>query len=463
MFKKNGYYAEIKYGVSAILAAACCLFCSITAQAADRMLPVGDTVVIVIDPGHGGKNLGTQSGHTIEKQMTLVTAKAMKEELEKYDNVKVYLTHSGDESMDLDKRAEFAAGVGADFMFSLHYNASENHTMFGTEVWISCEAPYNAYGYQFGYEHMLAMREKGLFVRGVKSRVGEKGDYYGILRHAVEQSVPAVIIEHCYVDEERDAEYIKNAEDWAELGRLDALSAAKYFGLKSTSLGVDYSENARNLQPVSGGPQTLVPGTILDTSAPDVCAIEVAECNYAAGTLKLNVSAADYDSPLVNYDYSIDGGQNWTRREIWPGCDTLTGEYKDTFQLDLIIPDGFRPDIILRAYNKADLDTRSNSLRLDQAFVYDAQKASEAKEEDGQEPDEQEPATVESELPDHSRPSVGTTTFMPANSEPAEETEDTSFLTFLKLCLAAVILLFLVVLVSQFVSYRRRRRRRRGL
>ncbi len=37
----------------------------LSVRAADRVQPVEDEIVIVIDPGHGGSNLGTQSGHTI--------------------------------------------------------------------------------------------------------------------------------------------------------------------------------------------------------------------------------------------------------------------------------------------------------------------------------------------------------------------------------------------------------------
>ena len=48
----------------------------------------GNTV-IVIDPGHGGENLGAQVDGYTEKEMTMIVAKAMKKELENYDNVVV--------------------------------------------------------------------------------------------------------------------------------------------------------------------------------------------------------------------------------------------------------------------------------------------------------------------------------------------------------------------------------------
>ena len=56
-------------------------------------------IVIVIDPGHGGTNMGARHNGVIEKEATMQVAVAMKEELEKYDGVVVYLTRTGDESL----------------------------------------------------------------------------------------------------------------------------------------------------------------------------------------------------------------------------------------------------------------------------------------------------------------------------------------------------------------------------
>lgn len=424
------------------------------AQAADRVQPVGDEIVIAIDPGHGGSNGGTTSGHTIEKEMTMVTAKAMRDELEKYDNVKVYLTHTDDKDYSLKERAEYAAGVGADFLFSIHYNASENHSMFGSEVWISCETPYNAYGYQFGYLHLESMMEKGLFVRGVKNRQNEqRTDYYGIIREAAALSVPAVIIEHCYVDEERDADYIKDQSGWADFGRADALSVAKYFGLKSSQLGVDYSVDAVSLQPASA--DKVIPYTLQDNTYPEICEIELLECDYDTGEVSLTVRAADYDSPLIYYNYSIDNGQTWSRLESWPGCNTLTGDYTDTFQLNLTIPGGVRPNIIVTAYNLADLGKKSAVLSFEQAFTKrDGTSGNETAIGQNEEPT---PAT---EPLDHTRSSVGTTTFMPVAADAVEDEKTVNILTFLKFCLALVIVLFFIVLTTQIVNYQRRKRRR---
>lgn len=425
---------------------------SLHVEAAGRVQPTEGEIVIVIDPGHGGDNMGTESGHTCEKEMTLVTAKAMLQELERYDNVKAYLTRSDDTGLPLKDRAEFAAWVGADFLFSIHYNASENHNMFGSEVWVSCETPYNAYGYQFGYQYLRLMEEKGLFLRGVKTRINDGEDYYGILRESAAREIPAVIIEHCHVDEERDAGYIENEEDWVEFGKLDALSVAKYFGLKSESLGVDYSAEAEKLQDVD--PQARVQNTLQDGTPPDICTIELKDCDYDTGRVVLNVSAADYDSLLLYYDYSLDGGQTWSRLEVWPGCDALDRTYHDIFELELQIPDGTQPNIVLRAYNRENLYTAGNSLTFDRPFSYEGK-------EDETVPADRDAAISETALPDHSRPSVGTTTFMPTLSNAVEKGGQPKVIGFLILCLILVLLLFLAEFLRRAVSFRKRQKRRR--
>ena len=203
-------------------------------HAAEPIQKTDCPVVIVIDPGHGGENEGTkeflQNGDDfLEKYMTMTTALAMYEELCKYENVEVYLTRNGDKNLTLKQRAKFAKDVQADFLFSIHYNASENHTWYGSEVWISCEPPYHQYGYQFAYNHLENMREMGLFIRGVKSRISESGsgDYYGILRESGKLGIPAVIIEHCHVDNENDTPFCDTREKLQEFGRMDAISVAQ--------------------------------------------------------------------------------------------------------------------------------------------------------------------------------------------------------------------------------------------
>ena len=422
---------------------------AVKAEAASRLQDTGDKLVIVIDPGHGGDNRGTIENNHEEKFMTMTTALAMYEELQRYDNVEVYLTRTEDVKLSLKERAEFAVSVDADFMFSIHYNASANHELYGSEVWVSSVAPYNGYGLQFGHEFLSEAREMGLLVRGVKTRLGDEGDYYGIIRESVALNLPALIIEHCHVDNINDTDFCDTDEDLKAFGIADATAVAKYFGLSSSELNVDYSGYALT----EASATSLNSITKNDDTEPDVCQIALKQEDYEAETVTLEVTAADYDSPLMYYSYSLDGGKVFSERETWPGCDALAGTYTDTFTLDLKVPANVTAEIILRAYNSYDLYTESNLLTRPKVVTDEKENASQGGQ-DAADFSKEPPASSETkELP-------GTTTFRPAMSENAEE-QEVSFLSFLKLCLVFVAVLFVIVFVSQLFSYRKHKKRRR--
>ncbi len=446
------------------LGAVILLFCFIwgsdqkTAMAAPRVQPTEEKIVIVIDPGHGGKNEGTIENGFLEKSMTLTTALAMYEELCKYDNVEVYLTRTEDVHMTLEERAEFAASVNADFLFSIHYNASLNHELYGSEVWIPLDPPYYAYGYQFGCVQMETMQDMGLFLRGVKTRVGDKGDYYGIIRESVAVSVPAVIIEHCHVDHEQDVPFCDTQEDLIAFGKADALSVAKYFGLKSSSLQVDYSQDSTALAEVSQNERVQL--TLTDESEPDICQITLKDTDSSTGQVTFEISAADYDSMLLYYDYSLDGGETYSPRQPWPGCNIFDGTYTDTFSASFTIPSGEKPAVIVRAYNLFDLYTESNAVAFANTFLY-GEDQEEAVAAAGQAAEGETPPDETKVSGPGEKKSLGTTTFRPDTSleEPADK--EVGLFDFLKICLVIVVILLVIVLASQIIADRRRRKRRR--
>lgn len=326
-----------------------------TSVQASGLLEEKDEYIIVIDPGHGGENVGTISNPNFEeREITMKTALALVEELSKYEGVKVYLTHEADVDLSLKDRAVYAQKKDADFLFSIHYNASENHTMFGTEVWIPLEAPYHALGYQFAYLQQLEMQDLGLFSRGIKTRINDSGtDYYGIIRESVARDIPAVIIEHCYVDEARDGAYVDSDEDFTEFGRRDAIAIAKFLGLEPyeeipelAALEID----------------DIVAHTYEDKTPPQTVQIEVDKADYANCLLTIIVNTSEGDSPIMYYDYSTDGGQTYSKLYPWPNSDLILNQYDDYFALTFQIPELTQPEIVLRAYNKFDLYTESNVL-----------------------------------------------------------------------------------------------------
>lgn len=415
-------------------------------------LPV-DKLVIVIDPGHGGEEEGGMYDSFVEKELTLITAKAMKEELEKYEDVTVYLTREDDRTLSLEERVAFAKEVNADFLFCLHYNLSKDHnTLFGAECWVSAFGRHYSEGYAFADIEMGALEDLGLYSRGIKTRLGKKGtDYYGIIRHAVEQELTCVLIEHCHMDHENDRPFCEGREQWKTFGRLDAVSAAKYFRLRSDSLGVDYSD-----YPV---PDVPIPSGVMrpDTTEPDICMIEVTDQEMETGNVTVELSAVDYDSGMLYYDYSYDGGSTYFPRLAWGD------KSQDTITFTMNVPPHIVPQIVVRGYNGYDLYTESNLISLPSmdykteeeiaAELAEQERAAAAAKAASEEQAKQSAVAAENQK-----------RYKDVFEKEEEETEPT-ISYFLTVCLVCVLLVLGLALSMALIlksGRRGRRRRRRG-
>lgn len=314
-------------------------------------------LVIVLDPGHGGENLGADYEGTIEKEINMILANSMYDHLLKYDDVTVYMTRTEDVDLSLKDRALYAQSVDADYLFCLHFNMSEQHTLFGTEVWIQSTGVENRDGYQFGQIWLSDMKQHGLFLRGIKTRINSKGtDYYGILRHCKEYGISAVLLEHAHLDHLADSGFADSEEDLKTLGILDAEAVAKYFGLSSKILGTDYSEY--RLHEVDEEVQ-YVP---VDDTEPDMSYIQLKNCNYETGEVTLSVMAYDIDTPMLYYQYSVDGGETYSPLISWPGVDMLEEISPDQFEFTFTVEEETLPQIVVRVHNKYNVTKDSNLL-----------------------------------------------------------------------------------------------------
>lgn len=318
-----------------------------------------EPVIVVIDPGHGGENLGAEYDGYTEKKMTMVVARAMKEELEKYDNVVVYLTHETDVDMSLRERAEFAKEKQADFLFSLHFNASVKHNLFGSEVWIPAFGDYYVKGYQFAEIQMQEFESIGLYSRGIKTKLNDEGtDYYGILRQCTDLEVPSALIEHCHMDQDNDKPfYQQNEEQWKAFGRMDAEAVAKYFGLKSKEKNTDYSNYPK--VSVAWQEEAVEP----DKTAPEVSEIEIISVDESTAELTVCINASDSDSYIQYYKYSFDGGITYSDLQKWPRPVWNQSEPETT--CEIIAPFDKEIDVRICVYNGFDVWTESNCITIE--------------------------------------------------------------------------------------------------
>ena len=411
-----------------------------TIHANQRLQNPQTPVVVVIDPGHGGENNGTTEFGFCEKDMNMTTAKALYDELSKFEGIKVYLTHWDDVDLTLKDRAKYAAEKNADFLISIHYNASESHALFGSEVWISLFPEYHNYGYQLGTEFLREFKDMGLHLRGIKTKPHSKGkDYYGVIRESVTLGIPAIIVEHCHVDHPHDNGFCDSEEELKAFGVADAHAIAKYFGLKSASAGLDYSNY--ELASVTAG-QT-VKRAMYDEVAPEECTITVKEALYEEDRVELIVRARDEQSNLIDYSYSLDGGNTFSLRYPLPAGDILSGEFPEEFEIEVEIPDGTSPELCLLVYNPYDQTTESNHLTFSQVFQKKAEVI---------------PAQEEASFED------ATATLFPSKEANANERDPKeklleTILDLAKIVIPVVGVLFLFLLFCYFISHRKNRRK----
>ncbi len=89
---------------------------------------------IILDPGHGGDNMGTIAPEgLVEKEVTLDIASRVRELLEQ-SSYQVLMTRDSDRSRSLRERAEFANNNRGDIFVSIHVNWIANRELRGVET-----------------------------------------------------------------------------------------------------------------------------------------------------------------------------------------------------------------------------------------------------------------------------------------------------------------------------------------
>jgi N-acetylmuramoyl-L-alanine amidase len=93
--------------------------------------------VVVIDPGHGGKDWGASMGRAKEKDIVLAIALKLGAIIKaNYPSIKIVYTRSKDVFIPLNKRANIANKNKADLFISIHANAVDQKSVQGTETFV---------------------------------------------------------------------------------------------------------------------------------------------------------------------------------------------------------------------------------------------------------------------------------------------------------------------------------------
>jgi N-acetylmuramoyl-L-alanine amidase len=93
--------------------------------------------IVLIDPGHGGRDPGAPgvSGTTREKELTLAMAGELADLLEQRGRVRVAMTREDDRYLTLEQRAELARRLQASLFLSLHMDSAPNPLARGATIY----------------------------------------------------------------------------------------------------------------------------------------------------------------------------------------------------------------------------------------------------------------------------------------------------------------------------------------
>ena len=102
--------------------------------------PRKDKFIVMIDPGHGGKDPGAIGRNgTREKDVVLEVARKLKTRLNREKGIKAILTRDSDTFIPLPERINIAHRNKADLFVSIHADASPNSQVNGSTVYILSE------------------------------------------------------------------------------------------------------------------------------------------------------------------------------------------------------------------------------------------------------------------------------------------------------------------------------------
>ena len=186
-----------------------------------------DDIIVVLDPGHGGYDVGAVTDGIQEKDVNWKIATRVKEILDAEPGITGILSRNENECPDLAERAQIAKNTGADLLVSFHINSSESAKASGSEVYITGNTNSKRF---YQASNILGQSVlKNLASIGIPSHIyrpiikyteenryysdGFLADWYGIIREPMYFGIPGMIIEHCYISNPFDrVNYLNDAK-----------------------------------------------------------------------------------------------------------------------------------------------------------------------------------------------------------------------------------------------------------
>ncbi len=209
---------------------------------------------VVLDAGHGGKDVGTEVGKVYEKNINLSVVKLMQEILEE-QGVNVVMTRDTDVFLQLQERVDIANEEAADLFVSIHCNSYEDDSSIkGLEC-------YYPEGSEPGEEYAKYLMEVIKQCKDISSRSYREETYY-VTEHT---EAPAILVEMGFMTNASECKKLNSASYQQTLA--EELSAGILRGLEKIAEEEEAAEDGASEQDETSKDNTAKDSTLKKTGS----------------------------------------------------------------------------------------------------------------------------------------------------------------------------------------------------
>lgn len=177
--------------------------------------------LIVLDPGHGGFDIGATVKSIEEKALALKTATLVKQYLHQ-KGYRVILTRSRDVFLSLAKRSTIANDTKSKLFVSIHYNAFKNPQANGIEVYYYNKG--NKWRQNKSKKLATLVLNGMIGATGAKNRGVKTGNFH-VIR---ETNMPAILIEGGFITNPQEHSHLSDQGYLEKMARSIAEAIEKY-------------------------------------------------------------------------------------------------------------------------------------------------------------------------------------------------------------------------------------------
>lgn len=174
----------------------------------------GDFRTVVIDPGHGGQDLGGQWGRVYEKHLALDTAVRLEKHL-KNMGYRTVMTRRSDYFLTLPQRCQIANRYRNAIFVSIHFNYTWKQDVSGLETFY-----FNSEGQKIANQVQNSLIR---FTRSIDRN--EKFARFYVIRNT---KMPSILVEGGFVSNEAERKRMKTARFREALARAIADGIRRY-------------------------------------------------------------------------------------------------------------------------------------------------------------------------------------------------------------------------------------------